>query len=134
MFTVMSEVAVTPLESAIIWVYPGPTAVARPVEEMLATLGFETDQDTEIGEVEGVSDPVWLVPSAVYWVVCPTAVNTTTPAAGVMEIALSELQPTSEIMIGRAAEASNKDARRYRIIGNLLHQRYLGARRRAIPL
>ena len=44
--TVMSDVAVTPLDCAMTSVLPEPTAVARPAELMLATLGLVTDHAT----------------------------------------------------------------------------------------
>ena len=58
--TVMSEVATTPLETAVISAVPEPTAVASPDEVMVATPGLLDVQATEpvMFVVEGMALPI----------------------------------------------------------------------------
>jgi len=116
MFTVRSEVALIPPELATIWVYPAPTAVANPAALMVATEGLPAAQVTELLmlDVVGEPDPIWLEPNAWNCAVWPTAVKTTAPCAGRIEMEFSALQPASRAAAGSASSESKNDAGRAR--------------------
>jgi hypothetical protein len=118
-----------PLDTAVICVYPPPIAVARPLPLIVATLGLLTDHATEPETFDdvGMPDPTWLEPVAVNCAVCPIAVNTTIPAAGVIVSDCNELHPASVKASGKASRAGKTDAKRRRVMENLLPQSYLPA-------
>jgi hypothetical protein len=87
-------------------------AVASPVELIVATLGLLTVHVTELEIFEVVvgAEPSWPVPVAVYCAVWPTAVNTSTPGAGVIEMAFNELQPASARASGNRMRIDRLDS------------------------
>jgi hypothetical protein len=85
---------------------------------MVATEGLETDQVTEpvMSLVVAVALPICSVAMALNWAVWPTAVRTSTPEPGRMEMFCTLVQPARVAASGKASRSISRDAGRRVVI------------------